>query len=140
MISTTKDLAGQMLAGWLTPLFPALKTGLGALNDMSSGAKTTVAVIGGSVAVFGLAAKGALGLAGAFRTLGASATAARIATGGVGAALALATAGFALYASEHAKSKARVEDFTLALQGETDAIHRNVAAVAAKQLKDAGAF
>src|SRR5215207_3335002 len=115
MISTTKDLAGQMLAGWLTPLFPALKAGLGALNDMSDGAKTTVAVVGGSVAVFGLAAKGALGLASAFRAVGLAAGAAKIATGGVGAALALATLGFALYASEHAKAKSRVEDFTQAL-------------------------
>jgi hypothetical protein len=140
MISTTKDLAGQMLAGWLTPLFPALKAGLGALNDMSSGTKTTIAVIAGSIGVFGLAAKSALGLSSAFRALGASATAARVATGGVGAALALATAGFALYASEHAKGKARVEDFTQALQGETDALNKNVRTVAAKQLQDAGAL
>src|SRR5215207_6221905 len=111
MVSTTKDLAGQMLAGWLTPLFPALKAGLGAVNDMSGGMKTAIAIVGGSAVVFGVGAKAALGMAGAFRTLGASAAAARVATGGVGAALALATAGFALYAAQHAKAKQRVEDF-----------------------------
>jgi tape measure domain-containing protein len=140
MVSTLKDVSGQMLAGWLEPLFPALKASVGALADMSSGTKNTLAIIGGGVAVFALAAKGALGLAGAFRTLGLAANTAKIAVGGVGAALGVAALAFGVYASEHAKSKARVEDFTQALQGETDAINENVRAVAAKQLKDSGAL
>ena len=140
MVSTLKDVSGQMLAGWLEPLFPALKASVGALADMSTGTKNTVAIIGGSVAVFALSAKGALGLAGAFRTLGLAANTARIAVGGVGAALGIAALAFGVYASEHAKSKAQVEDFTQALQGETDALDANVRAVAAKQLKDQGAL
>lgn len=140
MISTLRDDFGQGLAGSLRTVFPLLKASIGAWNDLGSGTKTTLAVIAGSTIAFGTAAGGAVKLAGALRTLGLSASAARIAVGGVGAALGIASLAFGVYATQHAKAEQKVDDFTQALQGETDAIQENVRTVAAKQLQDAGAL
>ena len=140
MVSTLKDTTGQLLAGWLTPLFPAIKASIDGFNDMSSGAKGAIAVVVGGGAAFGLAAKGALSLASGFRAVGLSASAAKIAVGGVGAVVGVAAIAFGVYAKAHAEAKQRTADFTQALQSETSEVQKNVTAVAAKQLQDAGAF
>jgi tape measure domain-containing protein len=140
MISTLRDDLGQGLAGALQGLFPIIKASIGAWNDLGSGTKATLGVIAGSTVAFGIATSGAVKLAGGFRTLGLSASAARVAVGGVGAALGVATFAFGLYATSHAKAEARVADFTQALEGETNALNQNVRVVAAKQLQDRGAL
>lgn len=140
MISTLRDDLGQGLAGALQGLFPIIKASIGAWNDMGGATKATLGIIAGSAVAFGVAAGGAVKLSGAFQTLGLSAKSAKTAVGGVGAALTVATLAFGLYASSHAKAEAKIDDFTQALNGETEAVNKSVRAVAAKQLQDAGAL
>ncbi|HHU10592.1 MAG TPA: tape measure protein, partial [Intrasporangiaceae bacterium] len=71
------------------------------------------------------------------RLLGAGTLAAFGAIGIAAAAVALSMGSIQ---QQQAEAKSRVEAFTSAMQGQTDALNENVRAVAAKQLADAGAF
>ena len=131
--------------GPLRSLTQTLTNGVNAFNDLGDGAKSSLLAVGSGLAAIALGAAGVGKVAvfaneakTALKGLGVSAKVAGIATGVVGGAVAIAGLAFGAYAQNAAESKARVEDFTTALQSQTDAIQANVTATAAKQLQENG--
>jgi hypothetical protein len=142
-----QESVGQALLPALLKVGSGVLSAVNSFNDLDDSTKSALLTIGGGVLTLGLSAVavgklvvGVRAARDAFSALSITAKSATIATAGIGAVLGVAALAFGLYASEHAKAKQRVDDFTQALKGETEAVKQNVTAVAAKQLQDAGAF
>ncbi len=136
---------GESADGPLRAVVQGATDAVNALSDLPPAAQgVTMALVGGGgLVALGVAGVGKLAVAfneakTAMAALGWTARSVSLATGAVGAALGLAALAFQAWSSSAADARQRVDDYTQALQGQTDAITTNVRAVAAKRLADDG--
>lgn len=136
---------GRSADGPARSLVQGLTGAVDALGDLPPAAQTALMTLVGGGGLLTLGAGGAIKLTTALgeaktamAALGWTARGVTLATGAVGAALGLAALAFQAWSSSAADARQRVDDYTQALQGQTEAITENVRAVAAKRLADDG--